>query len=192
MNTTPADTSGKNRRWIVFFLVLAMLAAVGIFVPWWFNLSLQLKAEDLAKAKELWRDHGPADYDLEYAFKIDNDEPWRYRVAVRSRQVTWVHGPLGVYTAAELRDAIGQAVGPLWLISTFLTPARELTMGHSIDAFLTMMENTQRNDAAEGSRNYARATFDATDGHPLQYVHRDRATGERVELNVRLLAPGQP
>src|SRR5580693_3278593 len=86
---------GKSRVWIVFFLMLAFMAGLGIVVPLVYNLSLQLKAEDAAAAKKLWQTRGPADYDLEYRTKVDKDEPIECRVAVRNGQVAFVATPKG-------------------------------------------------------------------------------------------------
>jgi hypothetical protein len=186
------DLGGKNRRWVVFFLLLAMLAATGILIPLGYNLSLQLKAEDVATAKELWREHGPADYDLEYLVKVDSDDAVEYRVAVRSRRVMWVASHSGVVLSSELRDALGPALGcALRLCYNDVAPADELTKLHSIDAFFNLMESKLRDDVAVGGRNYATATFDTKDGHPLRYIHRVRGSRERIELNVHLLAPDE-
>jgi hypothetical protein len=194
MDNPPAShgSGGKNRRWVVFFLLLAVLAAAGILVPVWVNLALQLKAQEVATAEALWHEHGPSDYDLEYRVKIDDDEPVDYRVAVRSWRVMWVTSPNGVVMSSELHDALGPVLGcALRFCYKDLAPADELTQLHSIDAFFTLMKSKLRDDVAVGGRNYATATFDTKDGHPLRYIHRVRGSRERVELNVRLLAPDE-
>jgi hypothetical protein len=172
--------------------MLVVLAAVVSLVLLWYNLSLQLHAEDVAAAQELWRHRGPADYDLEYMAKIDDDEGVEYRVAVRSRRVLWVASRDGVVMSDDLHYALGPALGcPVQFCYKSLATADELSKQHSIDAFFTLIESNMHDDVAVGGRNYATAIFDLKDGHPLRYVHRVRGSHERIELNVRLLPPGE-
>ena len=35
-------------------------------------------------------------------------------------------------------------------------------------------------------RNFAKATFDPSDGHPTQYTRRVRGSGDRLEWNINL------
>jgi hypothetical protein len=192
MSTAPAR---QNRNWIVFFLMLALLAAVGIVVPLWYNLSLQLNAGEVAAAKERWREKGPADYDMEYRSKIDTDEPVEYRVAVRNRRAVFVATRQGhiLEIAAELRAAVGAAVGcPVDWCAEKVVPTEELTRRHTIDAFFALIESKLGDDVAVGGRNYATATFDSQYGYPLRYIHRVRNSPERIELNAHLLPPDSP
>ncbi len=194
MSTEPVDPTppGKNRTWIIFFLLLAVLAGLGILVPLFYNLSLQLKAEDVAAARQLWQEKGPADYDLEYMTKLDRDEPVEYRVAVRSRKVQWVASPAGLVLSEQFFDTIGTVLGcPVRCSASRIAPAEELTGLHSIDAFFALIESEMRGDVAVGGNNYATATFDRVYGHPLRYIHRVRYKSDRVELNVRLLSPNE-
>jgi hypothetical protein len=62
--------------------------------------------------------------------------------------------------------------------------------GLNVEGMFDRMEAALREDAAAGRRPYATATFDKGDGHPLRYVRRDRAAGERLEWTVRLQRPG--
>jgi hypothetical protein len=184
--------AGKTRIWILFFVMLVILGATVNLVLLWYNRSLQLREEDVAAAHDLWLNRGPADYDLEYMAKIDDDEPVEYRVAVRSRRVLWVASRNDVIMSAELHDALGPAVGcPVQCCYKTLATSDELTKLHSIDAFFTLIESKMRDDAAAGARNYATAIFDLKDGHPLRYVHRVQSSHQRIELHVRLLPPGE-
>ena len=190
--SVPPAPAGKSRTWIIFFLMLAFLAGLGILVPLFYNLSLQLKAEDVAAAKALWQEKGLADYDLEYMTKIDKDEPVEYRVAVRSSRVQWVASHDEVVLSHELYEAAGSALGcPVRLCANRVAGAEEMTRLHSIDAFFALIESKLGEDVAVGGRNYATATFDLKYGHPLRYIHRVRGSSERIELNVRLFAPDE-
>src|SRR5262249_60155128 len=64
--TPPAPAPRKNRGWIWFFALLALLTVAGISLNWWFNLRQQLTPEQLAAARALWNAKGPHDYELEY------------------------------------------------------------------------------------------------------------------------------
>jgi hypothetical protein len=190
MSNPPSGTTpkSKNRTWIVFFLMLTFLAGLGIGVPLYYNLSIQLTAQQVADAKELWRSTGPADYDLQYMTKIDDDDPVEHRVAVRSGRVLWVSSRNRVVLSQELHDALGPVLGcPLSFCYQGLAPADDLTKQHSIDAFFALIESKMRDNVAVGGKNYATATFDLKYGYPLRYIHRVRGSHDRVELNVRLL-----
>jgi hypothetical protein len=191
MSTAAAD---KNYVWIAFFLMLAFLAGLGISIPWWYNRSLQLRAEEVPAARARWEKSGPADYDLEYMAKIDEDEPSEYHVAVRSGRVDWVwsHGG-GLVLSEDYADTLGAAVGgAVWCGAASVASADDLNQQYTINAFFALIEAKMTGDVAVGGSNYATAMFDAADGHPLRYIHRVRRSTERIEINVRLLPAGAP
>jgi hypothetical protein len=192
----PSDSASpkraaKNRTWIVFFLLLAFLAGLGIVVPVVYNLSLQLKAAEVVAAKELWLRERPADYDMEYSIKIDRDEPVEFRVMVRGgkvRAVTTLLAPPETVLAKETYSPAGAAIGcTVCRCCTSAEASDELTQQYTIDAFFALIESKLRDDVAVGGRNYATAMFDRRDGHPLRYIHRVRGTSERIELDVQPL-----
>jgi hypothetical protein len=192
MNTPPAR---KNRTWIVFLLMLAFLAAGGILVPLWYNLSLQLTPDQVAAAKQRWQANGPADYDLEYMTKIDTDEPTEFRVAVRNRRAALVATRQGkvLEISEALRDGLGAAAGcPSSAVAEKVLPTDELTRRNTIDGFFALIESKLHDDVAVGGKNYATATFDSKCGYPLRYIHRVRGSSERIELNTHLLPPNSP
>ncbi len=186
---------GKSRVWIVFFLMLAFMAGLGIVVPLVYNLSLQLKTEDAAAARKLWQTKGPADYDLEYRTKVDRDEPIEYRVAVRNREAAFLATAKGeiVVMAEELEEAIGLvAGGTATICAPRIASSEELTRQHTIDGFFHLIEAKLSDDVAVGGRNYATATFDPECGYPIRYIHRVRGSNERIELNAHLLPANTP
>src|SRR5690348_8636633 len=84
------DRRGRGRRWIGFFVLLALLAGGAALGPWLYNARQQLRPEQLEAARALWREHGPRDYDLEYTVKLDRDPiAERYLVLVRDRRVVF-------------------------------------------------------------------------------------------------------
>ncbi len=159
-----------SRRWVWYFLILAVMSAAAIILPIIYNLSLQLRPEELAAARQRWRANGPRDYDLQFQEKItehgeSSDSEWY--VKVRDGKVTAVTCDGEVLPAADYPD---------------LTVAGQLAV----------IEKGLQLDLAEGvRRNYATAAFDLHDGHPTHYVRRVRGSGDRLEWNVNLKKPAQ-
>jgi hypothetical protein len=179
-----APAARRPRRWAGFFLLLAVLAAAAAVTPVVYNLRLQLTAEQAAQARARWRERAPRDYDLrctEKQLRGGAEEQNEYVVLVRGGEVVAV-GANGELLRLE---GAGPAVGPA---------ARALP-GYAgepvgVEPLFNRIEAALRQDAAEGRRTYATATFDLHDGHPVRYVRRARATGERVEWNCTLARPG--
>lgn len=161
----------RRRRWIGFFVVLAAAGAIAIVVPIVYNLSIQLRPEQLAEARRLWRENGPADYDLAYLVQssgADGEEQIEYHVKVRGGQTVYVEANgefLGVEMTAKVADRYG------------------------VPAMFDEIEARLQRDAASGRRNFATAQFDPKDGHPFHYVHRVGGTKERVEWNIKMTRP---
>jgi hypothetical protein len=165
-----------------FFLILTVLAAGAITVPIVYNLSLQLTPEQLAAAERLWHQHGPRDYDLEYAEKIDPDTHiFIYRVKVRDGRVI----SFSSNDKIELLDQrAGVVLGPI----VGLAGDADF-QEHSVEGLFRQIRQAMQEDAERGGRrNYVTATFDKHDGHPVHYVRRVAGKRERVEWNVKLHA----
>jgi hypothetical protein len=176
-----APASRRSRLWIVFFIALAVMAAFAMAVPIIYNLSIQLRPEQLAEARQRWQENAPANYDLEYLVRSmngDQEEESTYLVQVRSGQVVLVvYNRDVVYLDPSLASVAG--LGALALSS-------ENPRQFGVSALFDEIEATQRQDASSGRRNFATAQFDPKDGHPFHYVHRVAGTKERVEWNVKL------
>jgi hypothetical protein len=158
----------RRQRWIGFFVVLSVLAAIAIVVPIVYNLSIQLRPEQLAEARRLWRENGPADYDLAYLVQTsgaDGEEQTQYQVKVRGGRTVYVEVN-GEMVAAERTAKVAERYG--------------------VPELFDEIEAGLQRDAASGRRNFATAQFDPKDGHPFHYVHRVAGTKERVEWNVKM------
>jgi hypothetical protein len=179
----PAPTPAAPRRsrgWVWFFVMLTMMAAVAIIIPIVYNLSLQLTPEQLAQARRLWQEHGPRDYDLEYAEKLDPDTRiFIYAVKVRDGRAV----SLVCNGKPELLDErAGLVVGPIALLGD-AAEAQE----HTVEGLFRQIEQSLREDAERGGRrNYVTATFDREDGHPLRYIRRVAGSRDRMEWNIKL------
>jgi hypothetical protein len=158
-----------NRRWIWFFVTLAVLTVLAITVLAVYNLRLQLKPEQLAAARKLWEQKGPRDYQFKYTVRTgderDGDE---FVVQVRGSTVT------SVKLNGRLLD-------------------KDKYIYHSMDAKFDEIEEFLKKDAEKGRpRTYTRALFDSADGHLLHFVRRVMGTRERVEITVESLEPLPP
>lgn len=175
------QTRQPNRRWVLFFIVLAVLAALGMVIPILYNLSRQLRPEQLAEARTLWQANAPRNYDLEYLVKIDDDtQSDEYVAHVRDGQVVMVALNKELLWLAPWT---GFALGPL---VQALSPPSFNPRSYTIDGLFGEMDRRMRQDEEGGRRNYATASFDPVDGHPTHYIHRVRGTHQRVEWTIRL------
>ena len=176
-----ARRSRRSRRWIGFFVILSGLAVVAIVVPIVFNLSIQLRPEQLAVARQRWQENTPLNYDLEYLIKTtqrDREDESSYLVQVRSGRVVLV----------LCNDDLAYLDPSLALVAGLGVPAlsSENPRQFAVLALFDKIEAALRQDEMSGRRNFATAQFDPKDGHPFHYVHRIRGTKERVEWNIKI------
>ncbi len=59
-----------SRHWVWYFAVLAVMSATAIILPIVYNLSLQLRPDELAAARQRWKANGSRDYDLQFQEKL--------------------------------------------------------------------------------------------------------------------------
>jgi len=160
----------RPRAWVWFFVLLAAMCAAAVTLPIVYNLSLQLRPEELAAARARWKASGPRDYDLQYQEKItQNGEQGEteWDVQVRDGKVAAVTCDGAALPAAEYPNL-------------------------TVEGQFAEIEKGLELDLAAGARkNYATAAFDLGDGHPTHYVRRVRGTGDRLEWNVNLKKPGE-
>src|SRR6266540_6659800 len=79
-----------SRAWVWFFAVLAVLAAAAITLDVWYNLGQQLTPQQLERARELWRQQGPADYDVTWGIARQGRDGDHYLAQVRDGRVAAV------------------------------------------------------------------------------------------------------
>ena len=139
-------------------------------LPLVYNLSIQLRPEELAAARARWKANGSRDYDLQFQEKITQNG--------EETESNWF---------VEVRD--GKA-------ATVKRDGRSLVAedypNATVEGQFAEIERGLQLDLAEGARrNYATAAFDLRDGHPVHYVRRVRGSGDRLERNVNLSRPGE-
>jgi hypothetical protein len=176
-----------QRSWLWFFGTVLVLAAAAIIIPIVYNLRLQLTPEQLGHARALWRERGTPNYDLDYSERRDRDpEPDEIWVKVRGGKVVAmaINGE-----RVRFDDVSGLVLGPV----TRNLPYRDLSP-YTVDGLLDQIEaRLKQDESSPGRRNYATASFDSRDGHPVRYVHRNMTTKKRLEWQIKLtrVEPGQ-
>jgi hypothetical protein len=162
----PASRSSSN--WIWYFAVVAVLSILFTLILVRFNLAQQLTLSDLLAAERLWKERGPADYDMEYT--KEGSATGTFTVRVRNHRVERV-----------ICDGQPQE-------------ARLLPYS-SMEALFGFIEDYLREDAKPGARRvFTTGRFDDHDGHLLHYVRRVMESPERIELTVKLqpVPPDRP
>jgi hypothetical protein len=184
-STPRVSPRGRNRRWVWFFAVLATLGVVAVVIPIVYNLRQQLRPDQLAEARERWRQNGARDYDLAFEVKYDTDpQADEHAVKVRDgKVVSWVvNGEELARTPAQSPTPLQRGEAPPGgeaLLEVWKQP--------DVAGLFNMMQKWLEEDAAAGGRrNFATASFDVRDGHPTRYIHRVAGTRQRQEWNIKL------
>jgi hypothetical protein len=172
----------RARRWVAFFLALAVLGALAIALPIVYNLGQQLRPEQLDEARRRWSENGPASYDLEVAVGFGRDpQPQRYTVLVRDGRAVFAAGEGSV-------QALDGAVSALAGVAARGALGGEQPV--TVEALFSHIAEVLDQNARSRRRNFTLAVFDPRDGHPRRFIHRVRGTGEREEWNLRLSPAG--
>jgi hypothetical protein len=159
----------RNRNWVWFFVVLALLALAAVGISTAYNLRQQLRPDALENAQALWKEKGPASYVLEYTKTIG--EPETFVVKVRHRRTVSVM----LYPGDRVQGN-GHSLEP------------RLFPYYGMDALFDDMARYLKMDAEPGApRAMNRAVFDPQDGHLLDYVRSVSQTGQRVHIEVKRL-----
>ncbi len=164
------------------------MSTAALVVPIVYNLSIQLRPEQLADARRRWRENAPADYDLAILVKRSHDDlesrdqedfvevrAGRVVLAVRNNEVLYLDPSLSV------------VAGPAIAALSSEGPER-----YGVPPLFDEIDAALRRDQKAERRNFATARFDPMDGHPYHYVHRVRGTRDRVEWNVKLKRVAAP
>ncbi len=172
----PLPPPAKNHLWIYFFAFL-VVASVGVAVTMIsFNLSIQLKPENLETNRKLWEEKGPKSYNLIYTEQVNEDRKTVFAVKVRAGKVTEV-----------LMD--GKPLEPTMEDGRVHDPRPYRSMEGIFRSIERFMEIDQKKDAPTA---YVVAVFDPDDGAVLKYIRSVMKTGQRVELNLKVEAVQEP
>jgi hypothetical protein len=164
-NGPPPRTRPKNRAWIWYFVLLAVMSVATTTTLIVYNAGQQLTPEKFQAAEALWKQRGPADYDLEYTTRLLTGEVSTFRVRVRDKAVI----------DATMND---QPLEP------------RLYAARSMNGIFSDIKRFLDIDQTPGSpRAFARATFDPEDGHLQSYRRNVSATHEGVDIRVTRFEP---
>lgn len=161
------DTPIKNRSWIWYFVVLAILTIIATSTLAIYNIRQQLKPETLDTAIALWNAKGPKDYVLVYTTKktdLSGDSDDHYVVKVKDGR-------------------------PYEVLINGLPPAEERQLAYyGMNRLLQYIEQFMEIDAQPGKpKTYLRGDFDGKTGALLRYVRRVMGTRQRLEITVESL-----
>ena len=186
-NLSPAAPRPTNRLWMVFFLLLAAMGAFAVIVPLVTTCASSSSRNNWRKQRERWKQNGPLDYDLLWQEKRNEDpRPDQYLAVVRDGRVWLVQINSDVLMAQELATPLAGAAGtPVAALATERPPQHDLT-GYTVEGLFHTIDDNLKKNTESGGRNFATASFDPKDGHPLRYIYRVKRTPERLEWNVKL------
>jgi hypothetical protein len=162
----------KNRNWIWFFVVMAVLAVIAAAIPLIYNLRQQLTLAELQAARERWQQNGPKSYVMEYS--KHGSATGSFVVTVRAGQVESV-----------IMKTSPEDVG---------RPIEKRQYGyHDILGIMEDIERFLEMDAQPGApRAFNRAGFDPQTGQLRHYTRSVSATGQSLQILVTRLEPLAP
>lgn len=173
-------------NWAIVFIVLAALGVLAITINWVYNAGQPLTPEKLAAARQLWKQHGPSDYDLKItraASYTSSDGSGgttvdRIDLQVRGGQVTSF-----LLNGKEPEPLIGRDG------QRNVEAERRQRESYAMDGLFDAIEEFMELDRREGRRSFMRARFDKTDGHITMFTRQ--VDGKRVpHIVIELKKPG--
>ena len=161
MSTPPA----KNHlgKWFILFLVVASITVAVVMIR--FNLSIQLKPDQLEAAMKNWKEIGPKSYKLTYTKQIDDND--------QQRDLIVVHVVDGKVKEGTINgEPLEERVLPY----------------HTMDRLLIDIEKFMEEDSKPGKpKVYVTADFDSKTGALRSYVRRVMGTRQRLGLTLKLV-----
>jgi hypothetical protein len=152
----------RNRGWLWYFLLLAVLTILATATLATYNLKQQLTPEQLEAAWQLWKEKGPRSYRLLYTIRIDD----RPEHAV-DRYEVWVKD--GRATQAIVNGETSERLD--W---------------YGMDRLFGFIDTNLERDAKKGQpRVFTTGDFDPTTGALVKYIRRVMGTRERVQVTVQ-------
>ena len=166
-NTPPPRPT--NYGWVYFF-VFIIVASVGVAAFMiWFNLSIQLKPEQLEEAQKLWQANGPKSYDMVYTKRLNDDSKVdKFEVKVRA----------GVVEEVKMN---GQR------LTRQADDDTDPRLFHSMDRLLVDIQRFMDIDQKPGApKVYVTAIFEPDNGALRRYIRRVMGTTTRIEMHITL------
>jgi hypothetical protein len=131
-----------------------------------YNLGQQLKPEQVAAARKLWREKGPKSYQLAYRIKIGIDkEPDYYVVRVRNGEVI----------SSTLNERLEE---------------KRLFADRGMEALFDWIERfLEMSSKPNQPKTFTIGSFDPNTGAVRKYVRRVAGSSERLEIVVEPVEP---
>jgi hypothetical protein len=165
-NDHPSPTTHHSRKWIWFFVALAILGVAAVSINWVWNAGEPLTPERLRTARELWQKNRPADYDL----KIDVTKQYQSADGTGGTIVDKIelHVRGGKITEFLVR---GKEPEPLLNRDDSRNEQAERARRESYDmaGLFDSIEEFMDKDRRDGRTSFIRARFDKTDGHVVRF-----------------------
>jgi hypothetical protein len=158
----PPARRRRSHSWIWYFVTLLVLSLIATGVIIAYNWGQQLTPERLEKARKLWEEKGPKDYEYRYTKRVGDDERGdHFHVVVR-----------------------GGKVRSVTLNDTIQIPKNQFTYYGMLRMFDDIEDLLKRDSQPGKPQVFKMARFSAEDGHVLRYVRRVMGGRERVKITV--------
>ncbi len=163
------ETSAKNRNWLWYFLVLAVLTIIATATLATYNIRQQLKSEQLDAAIAIWRAKGPADYVLVYNAKKTEQS-----------------GEMNDHYVVKVKGGKAYEV----LVNGLPLPEERQLAYYGMHRLLQDIERFMELDAEKDRpKTYTRGVFNGKNGALAWYVRRVMGSRQRLEITVESLEP---
>lgn len=159
----------RGLTWLVPILGLALFAAAVAVI--WYRSQYPLTATRLHQARELWRQHGPASYNL--LITIEGRMPGTYWIEVRHGRVV----------RAVQRHADGKETDILTITLPDGRKVQRPGQEWTVPGLFDWLERDLDRDLREG-KAYTFVRFDARDGHPIEYVRSQSSQHYRLQVQL--------
>jgi hypothetical protein len=161
-------------------VIFAALGVAGAAILWVYNVNQQLRPEQLAAARKLWEEKGPADYTL--TITKEGSATGTFVVTVRGGKV------LSVMSREKVVKDGQPQVQDRPLEKRLYSYYDMDALFDDVQAFLKIKQDPNK------GRVFLRAHFDPEDGHLEEYVYSNAQENQRVQVVVELRRdrPGKP
>jgi hypothetical protein len=155
----------RNRNWLWFFLVLALLAAVAVGIPLFYEPLEPLTIDRLRQARALWEQHRPPNYRLEYTKQ--GNARGTFVITVRDGKV---------------KSVTLQTEGPPIELEPRLYDIHDMT--GLLDDIETLLKRDAQPNAPAATN---RGRFSPEDGHLVRFVRSVPAENYKLGIRVKEL-----
>src|SRR5262249_44718354 len=162
-------TGYRSRRWIWFFVALAVLGVAAVSINWVWNAGEPLTPKRLQAARELWKKNRLPDYDLKIVFAR------QYRSADGAGGTMVDKIDLHV-RGGKIAEFLINGKEPEPLLdrngNRNLSEERARRESYDIAGLFDSIEELMEKDRRENRTTFIRARFDQNDGHVMLFTRQ--------------------